>query len=287
MHWSSQGNSGITADDAAAISVAYPDPGLSIESVSGTIRGRSINHATLLPIDGVNVVAVDTETGAPAVGRLSGATGEAGAFEIVGLGPGRYELLFLDGNSFAGRSVGLASSRIQADNFEAFAIDDLSIESGEVVDLSDILIPIETISVDGVGSRRKPTPSSPPRVEVSLPDGDLGRAYETFLHLHGGVRPLTLIATSGLPRGLRVSLGAKRTLNAETHGHAYLRLAGDLVEPGSFETEVTLADAHGIVSTLKLALHVADSCAAPDEDSDADGICDERIGGMARVSHVR
>ena len=287
MHWSSQGSSGITADDAAAISIAYPDPGLSIESVSGTIRGRSINHATLLPIDGVNVVAIDAETGAPAVGRLSGATGEAGAFEIVGLSPGRYELLFLDGNSFAGRSVGLASSRIQADNFEAFAIDGLSIESGEVVDLSNVLIPIETISVDAVGDRRTPTPSSPPRVEVGLPDGDLGRAYETFLHLHGGVRPLTLIAASGLPRGLRISLGSKRTLNAETHGHAYLRLAGDLVEPGSFEAEVTLADAHGIESILKLALRVANPWAAPGGDSDADRACNHRMGEMRRGFDVR
>jgi hypothetical protein len=193
----------------------------------------------------------------------------------------------LDGNSFAGAGAGLASSRIQADNFEAFAIEDLRIESGEVIDLSDILIPIETISVDGVGDHGKPPPGSPPRVDVSLPDGGLGRAYETFLHLHGGVRPLTLIAASDIPRGLLISLDTERTKNAETHGHASLRLAGHPIEQGSFEAYVTLADAHGTESTLELALHVADSCAASGEDSDADSVFDDRIGGMARVSHVR
>jgi hypothetical protein len=116
MHWASQGSYGITADDVAAISVAYPDPGLPFESVSGTIRGRIVNRAT------------------------------------------------------------------------------------------------------------------------------------------------------GLPRGLRISLESRRALNAETHGNVYLRLAGDPVEPGGFEAEVTLADAHGIESTLKLALRVADSRAAAGGD---------------------
>ena len=56
---------GLTADDVAAISSAYPDASEPLAPAHGTVRGRCISSATGLPITGINVVAVDS-SGAPA-----------------------------------------------------------------------------------------------------------------------------------------------------------------------------------------------------------------------------
>ena len=61
------------------------------------IRGRIVNQLTMLPLDGVNVVAVDAVTGDPSVGRLSGARLQpTGEFSLPGIPPGTYDLRLLD-----------------------------------------------------------------------------------------------------------------------------------------------------------------------------------------------
>ena len=86
----------------------------------GELRGRCLNPLTNRVVTGVNMIAVDTATGIPAIARLTGAGGEAGIFDLVGIPPGTYELRFLDGDSTCGGDLGLGSNQVQADNFTTF-----------------------------------------------------------------------------------------------------------------------------------------------------------------------
>lgn len=199
MHWATFSVTGLTADDVAAISLAYPNPALPLETVTGTLRGRATSSATGLPLDGINAVAVEAGTGAPALGRLTDAAGVPGEFDLIGLPPGTYDVYLLDGRSFAGSSVGLPTERIQADNFEPMVLGSFTVGAGSLQALGDVPIAIESVSVDRIG-RTKLASDVDPGAGV-LPTASFGQPYEAWLHLRGGVPPLRVAASQGLPSG--------------------------------------------------------------------------------------
>ena len=153
MHFAgTEGSVGLTADDVAAVSSAYPEAMEPLGAAHGTVRGRCISSASGLPMTGVNVVAV-ASSGAPTVARLSGAAGVPGGFELVGLPPGSYTLALLDGRSFGGTSVGLESRDVQADNFVPFTVTVPPVTAGSTPDVGDIAITPLPLAIDRVTGR--------------------------------------------------------------------------------------------------------------------------------------
>jgi hypothetical protein len=258
MHFAAGG--GLSPDDRAAISVAYPDPARPLAAVSGAIAGRCVDPATELPITGINVVAVDVESGRPSVGILSGSAGAAGTFELVGLPPGTYELYFLDAASFGGSFFGLAPHLVQADNFRPFTLGPITVGAGDTLDLADVPIPIEPIAIDAAS----PRPA----------DATAGMPYEALLSLRGGVRPLALHGDAGLPPGLAGSITAGAGDLPSLPGRSGLAIRGTARALGGFRSTLVVADAHGVENALELDLQVADSlpsrlCDAPATIADA------------------
>ncbi len=276
MHWAAAGVVGLTDDDIAAVSTAYPDSGAPLASVTGEIRGRIVNQQTSLALDGVNVVAVDATSGDPSVGRLSGGrllpTGE---FELPGITPGTYDLRLLDGKSFAGSHIGLSTIAIQADNFPATTLGPYVIGAGSLIDLGDVALPIEPISFDRIGFAVDPMGSDIDPAEGRLPDARPGSAYHGYVHLRGGARPLD-VTEATLPPGLTPLTFVSREFNGDPHGDAYLLVYGRTALGGTVPTDYRFRDVHGVESVRDLDLTVLDRCELGfGEDLDADGDCSD------------
>lgn len=191
MHFAVRGSAGVLQpDDVAAISVAYPEPTLPLSAVSATVRGRCVSTRSGKVLAGVNVVAVDAEGGWPVLARPSGLP-TGGTVLMEGLPPGRYDLLALDGASVAGTDLGLAGGAFQRDNFVPFRVVSLEVTAGEVIDLGDIPVAIEPLVTGWMGK---------------LPAARLGVAYDHYLWLGGGVRPLKLMGAQRVPQGLTIAL---------------------------------------------------------------------------------
>ena len=247
MHFAASGD-GLAADDVAAISVAYPDPARPLAAVTGTIAGRTTDARTGLPLTGVNVVAVDA-AGTATIARLSGGSGDAGAFELPGLPPGTYDLHFLDGTSFAGSHFGLAPHLVQADNFPPFVLGPLTVAAGDAVDLGDVPVAVEPLAIDA---------ASPPPAPATA-----GASYEAALVLRGGVRPLAVVATEDLPAGLAGAVSPLLAHGPAAAGRSELKIRGVPAALGDFPATVVVADAHGTATPLPVDVTVADRVPNP------------------------
>jgi hypothetical protein len=275
MHWAVAGTSDQpTADDIAAASTAYPDPTQSLQSVTGTIRGRLVIAGTAIPVSGVNVVAVNQATGAPAVARLSGprATpyGDSpdGDFELDGLPPGQYEVRYLDGHSYRGSipavrvpSDGISANGMRAgyqvDNFTPFSTANVTVGAGAVVNLGSVAIPLATMSFDGqrLGSLDANATMAPITSQI-LPQGQVGMPYELWLHIAGGLRDITADAT-GVPTGLAGSIaGDPRSWNVGVHGNHFFHVHGTPTIAGHKTIDITLRDLAGRTRTVGFNLSV-------------------------------
>jgi len=243
MHFAA-GHVGLSVDDEAAISTAYPSTVLPLARVTGTVRGRCTDAATGIPIDGINVVAVDADTGAPTIGRLSGTSGDDGTFELVGLPPGTYELQVLDGSSFGGAFFGLPPSLVQVDNFTSFTLGPLTVTAGDSVDLGDVPVTIAPLAI-------AEDSAVPPIVTAGVP-------YEATVELRGGVRPLRYRRAEEMPAGLAGSIASYLPAYAHAARHSEARLRGSAQELGIFATDLIVADAHGTEAALPIDLQVVD-----------------------------
>lgn len=275
MHWAVAGVAGITPDDVAALSVAYPNPSLPLADVTASFEGRTVNAATGLPIDGIHVVAVDASTGAPLVGLLTASQGEAGRFELPGVPPGTIDLYLLDGRSFAGTGVVLAPFRIQSDNFETRREAGFSLRAGASVDLGDIPIEVEDFSLDRIGLTSESRPDDLDPRGGRLPGARLGAPYRAYVRVRGGVRPLQL-AGAALPAGLGALLFTGRRLGSDPHGEWHVAVQGVPTASGHHVVVLDLVDDHGTPGSLALELEVLDPCeGSQGGDSDGDGRCDD------------
>ncbi len=248
MHFAA-GHVGLTVDDVAAISTAYPNTARPLASVTGTVQGRCTHATTGFPINGINVVAVDTATGAPAIGQLSGTAGDDGAFELIGLPPGTYDIHVLDGTSFGGAFFGLPPSLVQVDNFTAFTLGPLTVAVGETLDLGDVPVTIAPVSIAAEST-------APPIVTAGLP-------YDTTVDLRGGVRPLRYRQAENMPAGLAGSIASYLPAFAHAARHSEARVRGSAQELGLFATDLIVADAHGTEAALPIDLQVVDTLPNP------------------------
>jgi hypothetical protein len=264
MHWAIAGTAPqLTADDIAAVSVAYPDAAHPLASTTGTIRGRLVIKGTTIPVSGVNVVAVQQLTGVPKVARLSGprtasfSSQPEGAFTLVGVPPGKYAVRFLDGHSYHGSLLGIQvpSDAIiagglrrgfQADNFTAFSSGPVQVNAGQVIELGDVPVDIQPMRFDG--SHLGPlTPSTTfnPAPQDYLPNATQGTAYDLWLHLAGGLRDVTA-QSLGAPPGLTGAIaGDPRGENDGVHGNHFFHLVGTPSAAGYSTLNVELIDARG------------------------------------------
>ena len=69
-----------------------------------------------------------------------------------------------------------------------------------------------------------------------LPPATDGTAYELWLHLTGGVRPLTLDTASGMPSGLSAAVVAVPAFSDINQGEHWIQITGVPVAAGSFCT---------------------------------------------------
>lgn len=208
-------------------------------------------------ITGVNVVAVERNTGVPLVARLSGAEAGSGRFEVVGLPAGTYELRFLDGSSFAGIFPGLFQPRSQRDNFVPFTLGPWTVGAGQVEDLGDVPIPIEPMSIDqiAVGPDRQVNSGIDPALQ-ELPAATKGESYHVWLHLRGGTRPIMLVAKSGLPAGLTATMVTGGILTQGDHGAHWIEIVGTPTDSGPFVVSLGLRDVHATPKTMSFGLNV-------------------------------
>lgn len=284
MHWAAAGVVGLTADDIALASLMYPSTTTPLGSVTGTITGRLVEASTGLPITGINVVAVDATTGDPSVAHLSGANFMGaqvpGEFQLIGLPPAvSTNVRLLDGRSFAGSGYSISELGIQADNFTEFTLGPFLTSAGITVDLGDIPVVIEPVSIDRIGLGPDPDPGDPDPAAGLLPPGSVGQEYEAYLHLRGGVRPLD-ITDFDLPPGFSGFVTSNRPQNADPHGDLALYIHGVPNFSGIRLTFATLTDDHGVVgATQFFGIPSSDSCSPTlGADADADGICDDGAG---------
>jgi hypothetical protein len=275
MHWALAGVDQITPDDVAAVSIAYPNARLPLEHVTATLAGRTVNATTQLPIAGIHVAAVDASTGDPLVGLLTASRGEAGRFELLGIPPGTIDLYLLDGRSFAGTGVVLPPSRIQSDNFAVRVQPGFALQAGVGLDLGDIPIEVESVSVDRIGLARESRPDDLDPGEGRLPHARRGEPYLAYARVRGGVRPLELSGSS-LPAGLSAYVLTGRRLNSDPHGEWHVVVHGVPVASGTQPVSFDLVDDHGTEGALALEIPILDPCASLlGGDDDGDGRCDD------------
>lgn len=242
-------------DDVAAISSAYPQPGLRLLDVGGAIRGRLITVDTTTPIRGVNVVAVNMTTSVPMVAQISKTSGK---FNLVGLPPATYRIYFKGGHSYAGSSLGFWNGA-QADNFKNFSIGPITIIAGQVVKLNKIPVKLFPMSINGVHvgeiDRYADSISLEP-VGSTLPMAQLGSPYEIWLHVRGGLRDL-YAQVSGSPAGLIGFMAADpRVPNVRTYGSWFVRVQGTPSQRGSFILTIRITDAQGAFQDFRYGLTV-------------------------------
>jgi len=209
------------------------------------------------PVSGINVVARDHQTGAPLVARLSGAAGIPGSFQLPALTAGSYDVDFLDGATFDGAFVGLTPSHIQRNNLDYFRLGPRSVEPGNTVDVSLVEIAIDPLSVDhiAVGADRFADSGIDPQGGI-LPAGAAGQPYNTWLHLRGGVRPITLDSALGLPGDLQAIMVTPGAISIEDQGEHWVEIQGTPSAQGVFGAVLTLRDDHNTRAALPWSLTI-------------------------------
>jgi hypothetical protein len=206
---------------------------------------------------GVNVVAVDRGTGAPVVARLSGAAGVPGGFQIVGLPPGTYDLHLLGGTSFQGSYPMTQPELIQSDNFAPIVLGPYSVAAGDVLDLGDVPVPVEPLWADhvSIGNRYNYQPFD--LSGGALPPAKRGAAYERWVRLRGGVRPLSLVGVTGLPSGLSATLVAPSGYSNYPYGQDWIHILGAPNSEGTHAVTFDLQDPSSKSASLQFTLSVA------------------------------
>jgi len=243
-------------DDIAMASTAYPDPAQPLLGATGTIRGRLLVDGTLEPIYGINVVAEDVLSDEPTVSRISGSVDLDGTYEIPGVPPGTYRLRFLDGHSLQGSlpisgAPGLTRAIIQADNFDEFTLENVTVAQGQVLDLGDHWVEIHPMELDGFFLGSVPDPWSPMPitwgVDPYLPSATVNQDYELWLHIAGGLRELDGLI-SGLPAGLTADVELDPRAHNDSfgvYGTHWLRITGTPTVPGLYTLDIDLEDLLG------------------------------------------
>ena len=241
---------------ACAAKVAARLPSLITEPAARDQRLLYCDAVLRTPLAGVNVVAVDHGTGMPVVARLSGAAGAPGGFRIIGLPTGSYDLHLLGGTSFRGSYPMAQPERIQSDNFPPTVLGPYSVAAGDVLDLGDVTVPIEPLSADrvSIGNRYNYQPFD--LGSGVLPQATRGVTYARWIHLRGGVRPLSLVGVTGLPSGLSATLEAPSGYSNDPYGQAWIRIVGAPEDEGTHSMRFDLRDMSGALASLPLALSV-------------------------------
>jgi len=149
----------------------------------------------------------------------------------------------------------MSSERVQRDNFAAFRAGPYSVTAGSVQELGNVVISIGDVSVDriAIGADRSSDEPFDPTTQ-QLPPATDGTAYELWLHLTGGVRPLTLDTASGMPSGLSAAVVAVPAFSDINQGEHWIQIAGVPVAAGSFTPTLTIRDQHNLMTTLLLRL---------------------------------
>jgi hypothetical protein len=269
MHWAVASPVPIQ-DDIAAVSLIYPDPVRSIRKECGCLSGRMVAaRSPTLGVGGINVVAVDGG-GKPVVASLSAYLGaQAGRFEICGLPAGEYALRFLDGRSFHGIMTvpDPVDVRVdaQVDNAVEPATLRRAVAAGDSLDVGDVSVGIEAVRADsvvaeslGVGFRGRFAAMATP----ALPDAPVGKRYDAWVHLRGGVRGLQIRDLGGalaaqLPPGLALKLERdNRTTADAVNGNAFLSIRGTPNRDGAYTLKIPMVDRLSAVDTVTLTLRV-------------------------------
>lgn len=254
MHWA-HGNT-LTQDDIAVASLAYPDPEHPLQAVTGILRGRCVDQQTGFPVNGVNVVAVEAESGKPVLARLTGTEHTPGGFELAGLPPGNYRLRALNGRSFRGFFVGMAQQYVQTDNFDAQTAGPYAVNAGDAVDVRDVQLPIEPVRVEAAATSRDAL-AYQERATTEPPAATVGAAYAAWLRLRGGIRPLQLVRQEGLPTGLEAEIVSMiQATGSDPNGEHFLVIGGTPAQPGRFPLSFVIEDLHHHRSTIQVVLTV-------------------------------
>ena len=270
MHWAVSSPVPLQ-DDIAAVSMAYPDPSRPIRKETACITGRMMTAGTSpIGIGGMNVVAVDPQ-GKPVVGRFSAFSGpQAGRFDLCGLPPGAYDVRFLDGKSYRGlmnADEGTPDIRVdaQVDNAPEPVSVRRTVASGDSIDLGDIPVAIEPVRADSVTAESlwvsyRGTFKS--MASPALPDAPVGKRYDAWVHLRGGLRGLQIRDGAGalqasLPQGLALNMERdNRTTGSAVNGNAFLSIRGTPARDGFHTLKVPIVDRRSVIDTVTLTIRV-------------------------------
>lgn len=256
MHWASSYIDDVNVDDVAAATALYPTQQI-VADFTGTVTGRMLSRDTSLPVDGLNVVAVDA-SGVPHTAQITGTNGAAdGEFTLHQLAPGDYVIQVLDGHSYKG-SVGVSpeptwDGGYQADNFDMLEIP-VTVGIVETVDLGDVSLQLHPMQLTNYleGSFTSGEDVDTP-LGTDLPDGRLYGRYDVWIEITGGHRGLSL-SSSGLPWGVSAEVSVGSIYGVD--GAVYVHVEGVPALTGVFDVQLTLEDKGGFVHERSLALTI-------------------------------
>lgn len=254
LHFASSATT-LQPDDIAAVSLNYPCAQAPLSAVTGGVYGMLLSQYEF-PVSGVNVIVVNTSTNAQVIARITGQMEEGnGEFMIDGIPPGTYRLEFRGAESFAGGHLPPDYGQpwlggFQRDNFTPFASANFTISAGQTIDFGEITLNIDEVNIDGVASALGMGYANP---TTWLASGQTGQAYSQYLHIHGGLRDLSLVA-SGVPSGLSVDIVADP--NGEESGRALIRVSGTPTQAGLFAPTITVYDAQGRIKIFTYNLSI-------------------------------
>ena len=220
-----------------------------LEPAQRDARLTFCSTASSAALTGVNVVAVDAVTGKPVVARLSGAAGIAGGFDVVGLPPGSYYLHLLGGTSFWGSFPMTLPHLMQSDNFPTTVLGPFRVEAGRSIELGDIPVAIEPVLADRIAVGAKSNYEPFDITAGTLPAAMVGQPYSRWIHLRGGVRPLALLSTTGLPDGMSAAM-YMNTGFASPYGEHWIALSGAPTLNGEFNVSFEVRDLLGRSTVL-------------------------------------
>jgi hypothetical protein len=230
-----------------------------VDAAAETFKFSTCDAPSPMPVTGMNIVAVSHTTGFPVVARLSGAAGPPGWFDVLGLPADTYDVRVLDGGSFRGSFPGLFPSDVQRYNIASRSLGPFTVAVGESVDVGDILLSVPPVSIDRIslGSDRQSNSGLDPGTGI-LPSATVGAGYEIWLHLRGGLHPLSRLEAVGFPQGFTARLATGSVFSAVEQGEYWIHINGIATAPGSFATVVRLRDSTGEVTAIAYSLQVVE-----------------------------
>ena len=150
----------------------------------------------------------------------------------------------------------MAQPYVQTDNFDAQTAGPYAVKAGDVVDVKDMPLPLEPVSVEAAGQSRTML-SDQARATAQPPAAVVGEQYIAWLRLRGGTRPLQLVNQQGLSPGLEAAMLSLIELTGrDPAGEHFLVIGGTPTQPGSFSPSFVIEDLHHHRTTLKVALTV-------------------------------